>query len=45
MIEEDAMSGPARLVPRLVRDPALTWRNVESLRRLAYLAERRSARG
>jgi uncharacterized protein YndB with AHSA1/START domain len=45
VIEEDAMSGPARLVPRLLRDPALTWRNVESLRRLAYLAERRSARG
>lgn len=45
VIEEDAVSGPARLVPRLVRDPGLTWRNVESLRRLAYLAERRSARG
>ena len=45
VIEEDAMSGPARLIPRLVRDPALVWRNVESLRRLAYLAERRSASG
>lgn len=45
VIEEDALSGPARLVPRLVRDPALTWRNVESLRRLAFLAERRSAPG
>ena len=45
VVEEDAISGPARLVPRLVRDPALKWRNVESLRRLAYLAERRSARG
>ena len=45
VIQEDAISGPARLVPRLVRDPGLTWRNVESLRRLAYLAERRSARG
>jgi len=45
VIEEDAHSGPAKLVPRLLRDPGLTWRNVESLRRLAYLAERRSARG
>lgn len=44
-IEEDAISGPARLLPRPVRDPALVWRNVESLRRLAFLAERRSARG
>jgi uncharacterized protein YndB with AHSA1/START domain len=44
VIEEDARSGPARLVPRVVRDPMLTWRNVESLRRLAFLAERRSAR-
>ena len=44
VIEEDALSGPARFVPRLLRDPALTWRNVESLRRLAFLAERRSAR-
>ncbi|WP_243060683.1 SRPBCC family protein [Nocardioides sp. SR21] len=45
VIEEDAISGPALLVPRLLRDPGLKWRNVESLRRLAYLAERRSARG
>lgn len=45
VIEEDAISGPARLLPRVVRDPTLMWRNVESLRRLAYLAERRSARG
>jgi len=45
VIEEDAVSGPALLVPRLVRDPGLKWRNVESLRRLAYLSERRSARG
>lgn len=45
VIEEDAISGPARLVPRPVREPGLKWRNTESLRRLAYLAERRSARG
>jgi hypothetical protein len=40
-IEEDVVSGPARLVPRPLRSPLLTWRNVECLRRLAWLAERR----
>ena len=42
-IEEDAQQGPARLIPKPLRDLPLTWRNVESLRRLAYVAERRSA--
>ena len=42
VIEEDAERGPATLVPKLLRDPALRWRNVEALRRLAYLAERRT---
>ncbi len=42
-IEEDAVSGPARLVPKPLRDVQLAWRNTESLRRLAYVAERRSA--
>lgn len=41
VIEEDAESGPATLVPKVLRDPPLRWRNVETLRRLAYLAERR----
>jgi uncharacterized protein YndB with AHSA1/START domain len=41
VIEEDAQTGPATLVPQLLRDPPLHWRNVETLRRLAYLAERR----
>ena len=40
-IEEDAVSGPARLVPKPARDLGLAWRNIESLRRLAYIAERR----
>jgi uncharacterized protein YndB with AHSA1/START domain len=43
VIEEDAVSGPGRLVPRPLRTPLLTWRNVEALRRLAYVVERRSA--
>ncbi len=41
VIEEDAESGPASLVPKPLRDPPLGWRNVETLRRLSYLAERR----
>jgi uncharacterized protein YndB with AHSA1/START domain len=41
-IEEDATSGPARLLPKPARDLPLTWRNVESLRRLAFIAERRT---
>lgn len=40
-IEEDAVSGPARLMPKPARDVGLAWRNSETLRRLAYLAERR----
>ena len=41
-LEEDVSRGPARLVPALVRHPLLKWRNVEALRRLAFLAERRA---
>ena len=40
-IEEDVVHGPALVVPKPVRDAGLKWRNVETLRRLAYLAERR----
>lgn len=42
VIEEDAASGPALLVPRPVRDAQLHWRNVETLRRLAFVVEGRS---
>jgi hypothetical protein len=44
VIEEQAVSGPGALVPKVAQDPLLTWRNVESLRRLAFLVERRAAR-
>jgi len=44
VIEENAVSGPGAIVPRVAQDPLLTWRNVESLRRLAFLAERRQQR-
>jgi hypothetical protein len=40
-LEEDAASGPARLVPGPVRSPLLHWRNTETLRRLSHLAEGR----
>jgi len=42
VMEEDVESGPARVVPQPLRQPMLSWRNVESRRRLAFLAERRA---
>ena len=42
-IEEQATSGPGALVPQVLQDPPLAWRNVETLRRLAFLVERRQA--
>lgn len=41
VIEEDAVAGPGMLVPSPLRQPPLAWRNVETLRRLAFIAERR----
>ena len=38
-IDEEPVSGPATLVPRFLTTPMLRWRNTETLRRLAYLAE------
>ena len=40
-IEEDAVNGPGLLVPKPLRQPPLAWRNVEALRRLAFVAENR----
>jgi hypothetical protein len=40
-IEEDAVEGPALLMPKPLRDVQLAWRNTEAMRRLAYLVERR----
>lgn len=40
-IEEDLATGPAKLVPRPARSVLLVLRNRETLRRLAWLAERR----
>ena len=41
-IEEQASTGPGALTPRVVHDPLVSWRNTESLRRLAFLAEGRA---
>lgn len=41
VLEEDAVKGPGTLMPSFLRRPMLTWRNVETLRRLAMIAERR----
>jgi uncharacterized protein YndB with AHSA1/START domain len=41
-MHEDAVSGPGRFIPSPVRQASLHVRNVESLRRLAYLAEGRN---
>lgn len=38
---EDAVKGPALLVPKPVRSAGLHYRNVEALRRLSYIAESR----
>lgn len=43
-MREDASDGPARLVPRPARQVAIVARNREALRRLAFIAEGKSAR-
>ena len=43
-IAEDAVAGPGVLVPGLLRQPLLRWRNQEALRRLALVVENRSGR-
>lgn len=40
-IEEEPVSGPSMLIPGPLREPTLHWRNTETLRRLAFIAERR----
>lgn len=42
-IEEDAVAGPAKLIPPQLRQVGMVPRNREALRRLAFLAEGRSA--
>jgi uncharacterized protein YndB with AHSA1/START domain len=42
-IEEDAVSGPGAMLPKPLRDPMIKVRNVETLRRLAFVAQGRAA--
>ncbi len=42
VMEEAAVSGPAKAIPRPIQDALLGPRNAEALRRLGYLAERRA---
>jgi Polyketide cyclase / dehydrase and lipid transport len=42
-IAEDATGGPVRLVPEPVRQATIDFRNRETLRRLAYVAEGRAS--
>lgn len=41
-ITEDATHGPGRFVPAPARHAMIAWRNVETLRRLAFVVEGRS---
>ena len=43
-ILEEAVSGPGRFVPAVIRKPAIAWRNAETLRRLALIVEGRADR-
>mgnify|MGYP003297430993 CR=1 FL=1 len=43
VMEEQLVSGPVSMMPKPLQDPLLNARNVEALRRLAYLAEGRAA--
>jgi uncharacterized protein YndB with AHSA1/START domain len=42
-IEETAVSGPGAMIPEPVEAPLIRWRNGETLRRLAFIAENRQA--
>lgn len=42
-IREDVVAGPGVLVPSLIRQPGLKWRNAETLRSLRLLVEGRAA--
>jgi len=38
-LQEEPAAGPGRWVPTFLTQPLLVWRNAETLRRLAFLAE------
>jgi len=44
-ITETAVKGPGALIPAFLIDPPLYLRNIETLRRLAYIAEGKASNG
>ena len=44
-IVEQATAGPGALIPKAIQDPQLHLRNIEALRRLAFLVEGRAQEG
>jgi hypothetical protein len=42
-IEETAVSGPGAMLPQPVEGVLIRWRNTETLKRLAFIAEKRQA--
>ena len=42
---EQATAGPGALIPKAIQDPQLHLRNIEALRRLAFLVEGRAQEG
>ena len=42
VLHEEPVSGPGVLIPDPILAPGLKWRNVETLRRLAFIAEGRT---
>jgi hypothetical protein len=45
VIEEEIVAGPGKLIPPPVAGFGLKWRNVETLRRLAFVVEGRTGHG
>jgi len=44
-LQEEPAAGPGRWVPPFLTQPLLAWRNAETLRRLAFIAEGHAADG
>jgi uncharacterized protein YndB with AHSA1/START domain len=42
-IEETAVSGPGAMIPGPIEGVLIRWRNTETLKRLAFIAEKRQA--
>lgn len=45
VIDEEVVAGPSKLIPPPITGLGLKWRNVETLRRLAFVVEGRARQG